>query len=55
MLELLRFEVGKRYKILIKKLSATKYIELKIQNIEAEGIDDPIIKYVLENILTNFY
>ena len=37
------FEVDKLFKILIKTLNATEYIESDIQNIETPRIDDPII------------
>ena len=36
-------EIDKPSKILIKISNAAEYIELDIQNIEAERIDDPII------------
>ena len=40
---LLKIEINKPSKILIKASNAKKYIELDIQNINALIIDDPII------------
>ena len=41
-LEILGSEVDKLSEIVIKTLNAAEYIKLDIQNIEAQGTDDPI-------------
>ena len=46
------FEVNKPSNFFINTLNAMEYIKYDIQIIEAQRIDDPIISYVRENILT---
>ena len=52
--DLLSFEVNKPSKILIKTSNAKEYIDSDIQNIKVPKIDDLIIEYVRDNIVTRF-
>ena len=44
--DLLRYEVDKPSKILIKTLNVAEYVKLNILNTKALRIDNPIIYYV---------
>ena len=45
-MRLMKFEVDKPSKILIKTLNAMEFIKLNTQDNEAQGTDNPIIYYV---------